>query len=300
MIYTVTLNPAIDHIVSLPTFSAGTLNRACSETFCFGGKGVNVSLVLKELDVPSVALGFVAGFTGEMLENGVKAKGITTDFVRTVGETRVNTKISTDNGEETEVNGVGPTVSEADFQKLLCKVKTLDSGDVLVLSGSLSPGLSPDAYARLAAACKPGVRVVADTSGAPLKAVLSARPWLVKPNEAELRELCGVGEVFFLAKKAQERGAQNVLCSRGKNGALLLCEDGSGFDFAAPPGTVQSTVGAGDALLAGFLAAIERGERLDDAVIAGVAAGSATAFSVGLAHKKEIDAVLAKMPCGGR
>ena len=293
MIYTVTLNPAIDHFVSLPSFAAGGLNRAETEAFSFGGKGVNVSRVLKELGVVSVTLGFVAGFTGEMLENGVKQNAITADFIHVAGETRVNTKIASD-GEETELNGVGPTVSEADFSKLLCKVKELDGEDVLVLSGSLAKGLSADSYARLAAA-KDGVRVVVDTAGEPLKAALAAKPWLVKPNEAELCELCGEGDVQTLAEKAQAMGARNVLCSRGAAGALLLTERGEIFECEAPHGAVKSTVGAGDSLLAGFLAAIECGKSPAEALTCGVAAGSATAFSVGLAKKEELDAVLAAM-----
>lgn len=293
MIYTVTLNPAIDHFVSLPSFAAGELNRAETEAFSFGGKGVNVSRVLKECGVVSVALGFVAGFTGEMLENGVKQNAITTDFIRVAGETRVNTKIAAD-GEETELNGVGPTVSEADFAKLLCKVKELDGEDVLVLSGSLAKGLSADSYARLAAA-KNGVRVVVDTAGEPLKAALAAKPWLVKPNEAELFELCGEGDVQTLAEKAQAMGARNVLVSHGAAGALLLTERGEVFECEAPRGEVKSTVGAGDSLLAGFLAAVENGKSPAEALTYGVAAGSATAFSVGLAKKEELDAVLAAM-----
>ena len=296
MIYTVTLNPAIDHFVSLPTFAAGGLSRAETEEFSFGGKGVNVSRVLKELGVPSVALGFIAGFTGEMLEKGVKQNAITTDFVRVAGATRVNTKIAA-SGEETELNGVGPTVSEADFSNLLCKVKTLDTEDVLVLSGSLAKGLSVNAYARLAAAAKDGVRVVVDTAGEPLKEALAAKPFLIKPNEAELRALCSDegGDPLTLAKRAQEMGARNVLLSRGAAGALLLTEGGDVFECAAPQGTVQSTVGAGDSLLAGFLAARDSGKSPADALRFGVAVGSATAFSVGLAKKEDIDAVLAAM-----
>ena len=294
MIYTVTFNPAIDHIVSLPTFAAGGLNRAETEAFRFGGKGVNVSFVLKELGVSSVAFGFVGGVTGDMLEKGVKQNAITADFIRVAGETRVNTKIAA-NGEETELNGVGPTVDEADFAKLLCKVKELDGKDILVISGSLAPGLSADACARLAAAVKPGVRVVVDVAGAPLKAALAAKPWLIKPNEAELCELCGTGETLALAKAAQELGAHNVLCSRGAAGALLLTERGEVFEQKAPHGTVKSTVGAGDSLLAGFLAALDSGKPLADALKCGVAAGSATAFSTGLAEKANIDAVLAAM-----
>ena len=291
MIYTVTCNPAIDHIVNLPHFAAGGLNRAATETFSFGGKGVNVSRVLKECGVPSVALGFIAGFTGEMLENGVKANAITSDFIRVAGETRVNTKI-TAGGEETELNGVGPTVTEADFAKLFCKVKSLDSKDTLVLSGSLAPGMNADSYACLAAA-KNGGRVVVDASGEALKAALAAKPFLIKPNETELRELCGEGDVLLLAKRAQEMGAKNVLCSRGEAGALLLTERGEVFACEAPRGEVKSTVGAGDALLAGFLAAFADGKSPAEALKFGVAAGSATAFSAGLAEKENIDAALA-------
>ena len=294
MIYTVTLNPAIDHIVSLPTLAVGGLNRAETEAFSFGGKGVNVSRVLKECGVPSVALGFVAGFTGDMLEKGVKANGVTSDFIRVAGETRVNTKISA-NGEETELNGVGPAVSEADFSKLICKVKELNSGDTLVMSGSLAKGLSADSYARLAASVKDGVRVVVDAAGDALQSALAAKPYLIKPNEAELCALCGTGDVLTLAKKAQKMGAKNVLASRGATGALLLTEHGEVLECEAPRGAVKSTVGAGDSLLAGFLAALTCGKSLADALRCGVAAGSATAFSVGLAEKEDIDAVLAAM-----
>ncbi len=293
MIYTVTLNPAIDHIVTLPSFSLSGLNRAKTETFRFGGKGINVSLVLKEWDVSSVALGFVAGFTGEALQKGLQTLGLTTDFIHVEGQTRVNTKISAET--ETEMNGVGPTVTNADFLALENKVKTLQTGDILVLSGSLAPGLKADAYARLAAAVKPGVRVAVDTAGEPLKEAFFAKPWLVKPNEAELFDLCGRGDVESLAKKMQKMGAKNVLVSRGEIGALLLTEFGETVSLTAPNGRVKSTVGAGDSLLAGFLAAVENKKTFADALRCGVAAGSATAFSVGLANKREIDAVSALM-----
>jgi len=293
VIVTVTLNPAIDHIVSLPAFSAGGLCRAETEAFRFGGKGVNVSLVLKELGVPSVALGFVAGFTGEALKAGLRAQGLATDFLTVAGQTRGNTKISA--AEETELDGVGPTVTEADFLQLLEQVKTRKAGDTLVLSGSLAKGLAADAYARLAAA-NPALRVVVDTAGAPLAAALAAKPFLIKPNEAELRALCGEGDVLSLAKKAQAMGARNVLVSRGGAGALLLTEAGEVFECAAPQGAVKSTVGAGDSLLAGFLAALDGGQSPAEALRFGVAAGSATAFSVGLAAKEKMDTVFAAMP----
>ncbi len=293
MIYTVTLNPAIDHFVSLPTFAAGGLSRAETEEFSFGGKGVNVSRVLKELDVPSVTLGFVAGFTGDALEAGLRAQGLSVDFLRVAGQTRVNTKISAQT--ETELNGVGPTVTAADFAALCDKVGALAAGDTLVLSGSLAKGLSANAYARLAAAAKDGVRVAVDTAGEPLKEALAAKPFLIKPNEAELRALCDSanGDPLTMAKRAQEMGARNVLVSRGAAGALLLTEDGDVVACAAPQGVVKSTVGAGDSLLAGFLAVLDNEKSPADALRFGVAVGSATAFSVGLAKKEDIDAVLA-------
>ena len=290
MIYTVTCNPAIDHIVSLPTFAAGGLNRAACEAFRFGGKGVNVSLVLKELGVPSVALGFVAGFTGDALQAGLNAQGLATDFIRVDGETRVNTKISAET--ETELNGVGPTVTNADIAALCDRVKTLSAGDTLVLSGSLAPGMTADDAARLCAAAGDGVRVVVDIAGEPLKAALAARPFLIKPNEAELCDLCGEGDCLSLAKKAQAMGAKNVLCSRGAAGALLLTESGEAVACEAPQGEVKSTVGAGDSLLAGFLAALGQGKSPAAALSYGVMVGSATAFSVGLATKADIEEVL--------
>lgn len=290
MIYTVTLNPAMDHILTLPEeLAPGILNRAETEEVKIGGKGINVSLILKELGIESVAMGFIAGFTGTTLEHALKEQGIQTDFIRLPGgNTRTNIKVSGLN--ETEINGVGPNVTENELLKLIKKISKLQPGDILVLAGANARGLCDDTYARIMLATPKGVKIIVDGSGELLKQAVYCEPYLIKPNEEELRELIAPdGTVEWMARKAQEMGAHSVLVSLGGNGALLLDVDGVAHTCASPVGEVVSTVGAGDALLAGFIAGLMESDDQWEALKKGVAAGSATAFSVGMANKKTID-----------
>lgn len=299
MIYTVTLNPAVDYTLRVKEFTAGELDRPTDTALFFGGKGVNVSRVLTALGVKNRALGFVAGEVGEMLESGLRRLGVDTDFVHLAeGNTRINVKITAQN--ETELNAVGPAVDAAAFEQLATQVATLADGDTLCLCGSVPPGCGADTYARLLA-CVEGkrVRTVMDATGELLLNTLSYRPHLIKPNRDELcaltgRDLPDDESVLAAARDLQVKGARNVLVSLGGDGALLLTEDGAVYRRAAYRGEVRGTVGAGDSTVAGYLAAIERGADAEDALRLAVAAGSATAFSDGLATREAIEALLAK------
>lgn len=295
MIYTVTLNPALDYNMYLDSFSEGATNRSLREEIAFGGKGINVSFVLKELEEPTVALGFVAGFTGEALEEGLREAGVATDFVRLAeGMTRINVKLK---GKcETEVNAAGPVVDAAALEALLGKTDTLREGDTLVLAGSVPPTVPRDIYETIIKRVAPrGVRVVVDAERALLLRILPYHPFLIKPN---LRELCDmVGrdlqtdkEIADAAKELQQMGAQNVLVSLGGDGALLLDSEGKLHRSAAVGGKPVNTVGAGDSMVAGFLRGVARGYA--HALRLGLAAGGATACKVGLATAAEIAELL--------
>lgn len=299
MIYTVTLNPAVDYTLRVKELTAGDLNRPTDTALSFGGKGVNVSRVLTALGVKNRALGFVAGEVGEMLESGLHRLGVDTDFVHlAAGNTRINVKITAEN--ETELNAVGPTVDAAELGRLSMQVAALADGDTLCLCGSLSPGCDTDTYARLLACVEnKTVRTVVDATGDALLKALVYRPYLIKPNRDELaalagRELPDDESVLAAARNLQEKGARNVLVSLGGDGALLLTEDGTVYRRAAYRGEVRGTVGAGDSTVAGFLAALERGADADEALCFAVAAGCATAFSDGLATREGIEALLEK------
>ncbi len=300
MVYTVTLNPALDYEVLVDGFRAGGLNRTSREHMHFGGKGVNVSTVLHGLGVGTTALGFVAGFTGKALEDGLKARGIPTDFIRLEeGLTRVNVKIrSGGGGGETEINSQGPAIPAPALEDLLQKLDRLGEGDVLVLAGSLPAGLPANVYQTILNRVEGrGVLTVVDAARDLLKGVLSCRPFLVKPNSAELGELFGKGslteeEILFCAKKLQERGARNILVSMAGDGSLLLDETGGARRLGVPPGTVRHSVGAGDSMVAGFLAGWLETRDYAAAHRMGAAAGSATAFSDGLATGEEIRKLL--------
>lgn len=303
MVYTVTLNPALDYEVLVDGFRAGELNRTSREHMHFGGKGVNVSTVLHHLGVETVALGFVAGFTGKALEDGLKAGGIRTDFVRLEeGLTRVNVKIrSGGGGGETEINSQGPPIPAPALEALLRKLDGLGEGDVLVLAGSLPAGLPADVYQTILARVEGrGVLTVVDAARDVLRGVLPYRPFLIKPNSAELGELFGrealsEEEILPLARSLQAQGARNVLVSMGGTGSLLLDETGGARRLGVPPGTVRHTVGAGDSMVAGFLAGWLSTGSYETAHRMGTAAGSATAFSDGLAGGEEIRNLLAAM-----
>lgn len=294
MIYTVTLNPAIDYVVQLEgDLQPGGLNRSAGEDYQFGGKGVNVSNVLKTLGYDTVALGFVAGFLGGGLERGLRDMGLTTRFLHVArGMTRINVKIKA--GEETELNGSGPVITEGDMAQLFAQLDALLPGDTLVLSGSIPKCLPADTYERILARLEGrGVQTVVDAAGELLFNVLPYRPFLIKPNRQELeelfcRELHSDEDIAACAEALQRQGARNVLVSLAGDGALLLDENGGCRRMACPKGTVRNSVGAGDSMVAGFLAGwLETGD-YDRALRLGVAAGSATAFSLGLAGRAEI------------
>lgn len=293
MIYTVTFNPAIDYVIHTDTIKSGAVNRTVSEQFFFGGKGINVSFVLAELGVKSKALGFVAGFTGSAIENGVRQKGIDTDFVHIDdGFSRINIKIKSD--EETEINGQGPKISKDSLNELYSRLDNLQSGDTLVLAGSVPASLPADIYEKILSMLDgKGIRIVVDASGKLLLNVLKYKPFLIKPNNFEIGEMFGVEvrtqeEICHYAAKLKELGARNVLVSMAGDGAILLDENGNFHSCSVCKGTVKNSVGAGDSMVAGFIAGVENGD-YDYALKLGTACGGATAFSDGLAVKEDID-----------
>lgn len=299
MIYTVTFNPAIDYIVHTGTMQVGQVNRSQGEKLYFGGKGINVSFVLHELGLPSKALGFVAGFTGAAIEAGIQEQGIATDFVHLdSGFSRINVKIKS--GEETELNGQGPNISEAAVAELFEKLNQLQDGDVLILAGSIPNTMSADSYEKiLAHLSDKNIKVVVDATKDLLLKVLPYHPFLIKPNNHELGELFGVTlhsieEIATYAKKLQEMGAQNVLISMAGDGALLIDETGKQHVCGVCKGTVKNSVGAGDSMVAGFVAGSMHGD-YEAALKLGTAAGGATAFSEGLAQRAEIERLLQQL-----
>ena len=302
MIYTVTFNPAIDYVVRLDRpLAVGKVNRAKGEDCVLGGKGVNVSGVLAQLGCESVALGFVAGETGAWLERGLAAQGLRTDFVHLAhGMTRINVKIKA--GQETELNGAGPDIPESAMQELEAKLDRLQKDDVLVLAGSIPDSLAQTTYERLLARLAGrGVRAVVDATRDLLVNVLPYQPFLIKPNNHELSEIAGVPlesdeEITAAARDLQAKGARNVLVSMAGDGALLLDENGGVHRIGCPKGKVVNSVGAGDSMVAGFVAGYRQsGGDYDAALKLGTACGSATAFSLGLATRADIDTLLAEM-----
>ena len=299
MIYTVTFNPAIDYIVHTGTMQVGQVNRSQGEELYFGGKGINVSFVLHELGLPSKALGFVAGFTGAAIEAGIQEQGIATDFVHLdSGFSRINVKIKS--GEETELNGQGPNISEAAVAELFEKLNQLQDGDILILAGSIPNTMPADSYEKiLAHLSDKKIKVVVDATKDLLLKVLPYHPFLIKPNNHELGELFGVtlhsiDEIATYAKKLQEMGAQNVLISMAGDGALLIDETGKQHVCGVCKGTVKNSVGAGDSMVAGFVAGSMHGD-YEAALKLGTAAGGATAFSEGLAQRAEIERLLQQL-----
>lgn len=299
MIYTVTFNPAIDYVVRTPQMKMGEVNRSSSEEIFFGGKGINVSVVLAELGVCSKALGFVAGFTGRAIEEGIADKGVTSDFVHLEkGFSRINVKIKSD--EETELNGQGPVITETDIAKLYSKLDELSEGDTIVLAGSIPNSLPADIYEKILAYLAPkNVRAVVDATGKLLMNVLKYKPFLVKPNNHELGEIFGVklktyDDIVMYANKLREMGAKNVLVSMAGDGAVLVDEQGNVHSCGVCKGTVVNSVGAGDSMVAGFIAGCEKGN-YDYALKLGTAAGGATAFSMGLAEEKLIDELFSQL-----
>lgn len=293
MIYTVTLNPALDYIISVDHFHTGQINRTETELVQPGGKGINVSIVLKHLGHESIALGFAGGFTGNALSEMVAEKGVVSDFIRVKnGATRINVKMRSD--EETEINGKGPSIDEEETNRLYEKLDQLKKGDVLVLSGSIPSSLPDTIYMDIMKRLEDkGVMISVDATGELLTKVLPYHPFLIKPNNHELGEIYGTEihtkeEALFYAGKLQEKGARNVLISMAGEGAVLLSENGEKIRGEAPKGKVLNSVGAGDSMVAGFLAGWLDTHDYHQAFRLGVCAGSATAFHEELATGEQI------------
>ena len=300
MIYTVTFNPAIDYTVKIPALVPGGLNRNLSEEYLFGGKGINVSGMLRNLRIESVALGFIAGFTGEGLEKGLQAQGINTRFIRVKeGMTRINVKVKAQ--EETEINGIGPRITGEDMQRLYEQLDTLQPGDTLVLSGSIPGCLPDDTYERIMERLQGRqIRMVVDATGKLLVNVLKYRPFLIKPNNHELGEIFGEElktdeSIVACARKLQAMGGRNILVSMAGDGALLLDETGTAHRIGCPRGKLVNSVAAGDSMVAGFLAGYAQTGDYGYALKLGSAAGSATAFSLGLGEKELIDELMKQL-----
>jgi 1-phosphofructokinase len=292
MIYTVTFNPSVDYVMHTDKLEYGIVNRSASEEIYFGGKGINVSLVLNELGVRSKALGFVAGFTGAAIENGIRKMGIDTDFIHLDGGfSRINIKIKS--GEETELNAQGPYIDENAVNKLFMKLDALNDGDILVLAGSIPKSLPDDIYEKiLGFLADRKIKAVVDAEKNLLKNTLKYKPFLIKPNNFELEQLFGEKmendeEIVSAALKLQQMGALNVLVSMGERGAILVDENNEVHKALPICGTVKNSVGAGDSMIAGFLAGMENGD-YEYALRLGNATGAATAFSSGLAKREDI------------
>ena len=293
MIYTVTFNPSLDYIVSVDDFQLGLTNRTSSELLLPGGKGINVSVILKNLGIESTALGFVAGFTGAEITRKVEEMGVRSDFIRVKeGISRINIKLKSIDG--TEINGMGPDIGRDKVADLMEKLKVLGQGDMIVLAGSIPAAMPDDIYSRILELLEgKGVTAVVDATGDLLLNVLKYHPFLIKPNNHELGDLFGVKlkareEVVPYAKKLQEMGARNVLVSMAGEGAVLAAEDGSVHDAPAPKGVLVNAVGSGDSMVAGFTAGWMEKRDYRHAFYMGVAAGSASAFSEYLATREEI------------
>lgn len=299
MIYTVTFNPSLDYIVSVNDFQLGKTNRTASELMFAGGKGINVSIVLKNLGLDSTALGFTAGFTGEEIAKRLEADGIRTDFVNVPeGISRINVKLKNIDG--TEINGMGPKIGPEELGKLLAQLEKLEAGDVLVLAGSIPKSMPDDIYRGILKRLdKKNILTVVDATGELLVNVLKHHPFLIKPNNHELGDLFDVEiatkeQAAPYARKLQEKGAKNVLVSMGGQGAVFLSETGELFMAEAPEGELKNSVGAGDSMVAGFITGWMQKGSYEHAFRMGVSTGSASAFSDNLATKQEVEAVYAK------
>ena len=300
MIYTVTFNPSLDYIVTVDDFSLGKVNRTKNEIIFPGGKGINVSMVLKNLGHESCAWGFMAGFTGHEIARLLEEKGISSDFIHVKkGLSRINVKLRS--SQETEINGQGPEIEEEDIRYLYEKLDMLQQGDVLVLAGSIPDVMPADSYKRIMERLQNrGIDIVVDATRDLLVNVLPYHPFLIKPNNHELGEIFGVTletteDILRYARKLQEMGAGNVLVSRAKDGALLLTENGDYFESLPPQGDVVNSVGAGDSMVAGFVAGYRETGDYEKAFYMGLCCGSASAFSEGMATRDKVVDLLKQM-----
>lgn len=293
MIYTITFNPALDYIVKVNDFGLGAVNRTYSEDIYAGGKGINVSIVLKNLGIENKALGYIAGFTGREIERKVKEFGCATDFIELEeGMSRINVKIKADH--ETEINGNGPSINKDELDKLFIKLEALSEDDILVLAGSIPNTLPEDIYETIMKRLEnKGIKFIVDTTGELLMNVLKYKPFLIKPNHHELAELFNVelktrDDIVSYAKKLIELGAQNVLISMAGDGAILVNSKLEVLQSEVPKGILKNSVGAGDSMVAGFIAGYLKNRDLVEAFKMGVATGSASAFSEGLATEDKV------------
>ncbi len=297
MIYTVTLNPSIDYVIKLDHLKTGQINRVNSENVYPGGKGINVSRILKTLGDDNIATGFVSNFTGDFIKNSLSEMNIKSDFIQLDnGFTRINVKIKSD--EETEINGGGPEISDEKLGELFDKLSFLKEDDILVLAGSIPSTLKEDLYEKIMNHVKEhNVKVVVDATKNLLLNVLKYNPFLIKPNNHELEEMFNVklkdeSDIITYAKKLQDMGARNVLISRGKDGALLITEDKEVYVSNTPKGDVINSVGAGDSMVAGFISGYLKHNSYKEALKLGAASGSATAFSSDLATNEFINKLI--------
>lgn len=305
MIYTVTLSPSIDYVIKLEHLNIGHVNRVNNEQVYPGGKGINVSRILKTLGHDNIATGFVSNFTGDFITNSLSDLNIKSDFIKLAnGFTRINVKIKGD--EETEINGGGPHINDEDLKELFNKLSKLKEGDILILAGSIPSTLNENLYEKVMEHVKENnVKVVVDATKNLLVNVLKYSPFLIKPNNHELEEIFNVRlknieDVMTYGKKLQTMGARNVLVSRGKDGAILITEDKEVFISDVPKGEVINSVGAGDSMVAGFISGYINENSYEEALRWGAASGSATAFSSDLANKEFIYKLVEEIKIEGR
>lgn len=298
MIYTVTFNPAIDYIIKVKNFKSGEVNRIETENKYPGGKGINVSRVLNSFHIRNIALGFTGGFTGSFIKEYLIREGVESRFIEVQGDTRINIKLKS--GEETEINGAGPHITDENLEHLFEIFDSLNSEDFVVLAGSVQKNLPIDIYARMQQRCKnKNVKFIVDTTGEALLSTLKNKPFLVKPNKQELGEIFGVSikkreEVIDYGMQLLHMGAENVIVSMAAEGALLICSEGV-YHASAPKGKVKNSVGAGDSMIGGLLAYLSKDSNLIEAFRWGVATGSATAFSLDLCSEKYVRELISRV-----
>lgn len=299
MVYTVTFNPSLDYVMNLNEFNQGKVNRTQSEKINVGGKGINVSIVLNNLGVENTALGFVAGFTGIEIEERLKSLGCNAEFIHLKdGFSRINVKIKTKT--ESEINGTGPLISSDALNDLYKILNRINEDDILVLAGSIPKSLPNSIYMDILKRFEgKNIKIVVDATGKLLVNVLKYRPFLIKPNNHELEEIFGVTvdseeKIIHYGRELINMGAKNVLVSRGKDGAILFTDDGRVLSCKAPDGKVIDTVGAGDSMVAGFIAGYLEKKDYDYALKMGITTGSASAFSKELATREEVERLITK------
>ena len=297
MIYTVTFNPSLDYIASADNFELGKVNRTNNEILFPGGKGINVSIVLNNLGMESIILGFTAGFTGNEIKRLVTKMGCKEDMINIDnGISRINVKLRSN--VETELNGMGPIIDDNAINKLYKKLDGLQDGDVLVLAGSIPASMPEDMYMNIMKyLADKNILIAVDATKDLLMNVMEYRPFVVKPNNHELGEIFGVElkdktDVISYAKKLQEKGARNVIVSMAGDGAVMITEDGQAYASEAPKGKVVNSVGAGDSMVAGFIYGYLKERDYKTAFKYGISSGSASAFSENLATRQEIEEIL--------